>query len=417
MLRNKFLSAVLLAASLSVGIWGCGTDKETTTSTSTPLVEFNKTMTLQGKIINATTGAAIGGADLKVYLIQGTTNRTPDKLITDTADNNVGEYAFSGIPVALNKSIAYKVVAINTGYQRFEGECLFDYVQTAAADPIDTTYNWIGNIYLYPIGTPAGDVTIYVKTLQNKPVSGATVLLRQKINGNIAANGTTTSVNGGLPGTNIASTTLTNTASLVQSLSGTTGTDGKVTFAGTTLALGGNYEPVVMPLTIDGQQLAKTAGSEFIVGTVTGIAPSVADAYQTITMADVEPASYLYVTSASNSTVGTVTSTGVLTLVFNRAVLIDTAAGAVTGTLSGASGGVLASTAASLSADGLTLTITPTFTTAPTAKGASISYTLNNIIYIKDTQVNSTRTFSGAGTDLTNVYGTVVSRAVQLLTW
>src|SRR4030067_3594225 len=107
MLRNKFLSASLIAAFVSVGIGGCGPVTEKTTTPAPTLTEFNKTMTLQGKIINAATGAPIGGADLKVYLVQGTSNRTTDKLITDTNDPLVGEYAFSGIPVRVNRSIVY----------------------------------------------------------------------------------------------------------------------------------------------------------------------------------------------------------------------------------------------------------------------------------------------------------------------
>lgn len=367
MLRNKYLSAVLLAASVSVGIWGCGTQqKETTTSTSTPLVEFNKTMTLQGKIINATTGAAIGGADLKVYLIQGTTNRTPDKLITDTADNNVGEYAFSGIPVAVNNSIAYKVVAINTGYQRFEGECLFD-TAVSATGTIDTTYNWIGNIYLYPVGTPAGDLTVSVKNILSTPVSGATVLLRQNINTNTATNGTTT-VTTALPGATIASTTLTATNSLVQSLSGTTDSTGKVTFAGTTLALGGNYTPIVLPLTFDGQQLAVTAGAAVTVGT--GVAA------QQISMTDLEPtANLFYVVSASNSITGSIQSTGALALTFNRKIAFDS--NGATSFTATATAGTLAATSATaaISTDGYTLTLTPSWTTAPLATDAGTTVT------------------------------------------
>jgi len=366
MLRNKYLSAFLLAASVSVGIWGCGPVTEKTTTPAPTLTEFNKTMTLQGKIINATTGAPIGGADLKVYLVQGTSNRTTDKLITDTNDPLVGEYAFSGIPVAVNSSIAYKVVAINTGYQRFEGECLFD-TAIGASTTIDTTYNWIGNIYLYPIGTPAGDLTISVKNGFNTPVSGATVLLRQNINTNTATNGTTT-VTTALPGATIASTTLTATNSLVQSLSGTTGTDGKVTFAGTTLALGANYTPIVLPLTFDGQQLAVKAGAAVTLGTSV--------AAQQITMTDLEPtAATLYVVSASNSITGSIQSTGALALTFNRKIAF-TSAGATSFTATATAPAVMAATSATaaISADGYTLTLTPAFTTAPTTVGSTVTF-------------------------------------------
>lgn len=364
MLKNKYLSASILAALVSVGIWGCGTDKETTTTTAAPLTEFNKTMTLQGKIINATTGAPIGGADLKVYLVQGTANRTPDKLITDTNDPLVGEYAFSGIPVSLNNSIAYKVVAINTGYQRFEGECLFDYDFATA---IDTTYNWIGNIYLFPVGTPAGDLTIYVKNSVGTAVSGATVLLRQNINTNTATNGTTT-VTTTLPGGTIASTTLTATNSLLQSLSGTTDSAGKVTFAGTTLALGANYTPIVLPLTFDGQQLSVKAGTAVTLGS--------GNAAQQISMTDLEPtANLFYVVSASNSISGSIQSTGALALTFNRKIAFDS--NGATSFTATATAGTLAATSATaaISTDGYTLTLTPSWTTAPLATDAGATVT------------------------------------------
>lgn len=360
MLRN-----FILAAFVSVGIWGCGgTNTEKTTTAASTLTEFNKTMTLQGKIIDATTGAAIGGTGLKVYLIQGTADRTPDKLITDTADNNVGEYAFSGIPVAVNNSIAYKVVAINTGYQRFEGECLFDY--TLPGTVIDTTYNWIGNIYLYPVGTPAGDLTISVKNLSNTAVVGATVLLRQNINSNVATNGTTT-VTTTLPGLTIASTTLTATNSLVQSLSGTTDSAGKVIFAGTTLALGGNYTPIVLPLTFDGQQLAVKAGTAVTIGT--------GNAAEQISMTDVEPTvNALYVVSASNSITGSIQSTGTLALTFNRKIAF-TSTGATSFTATATSGTLNATSAtAAISTDGYTLTLTPSFATVPTVAGTTVTF-------------------------------------------
>lgn len=361
-----------LALSLLGMLSGCA-DELTTTNTTTPLNEFNKTLTLQGKVMDATTGTGIGGADLQVFLIQGTSNRTPSKLISDPTDPLVGEYAFSDIPIAnQTNNTAYKVVAVKTGYQRFEGEFIFDAI-FAAALPVDATYNWIGNIYLFPVGAQAGSLTVHVVNPVGKRVPGATVLLRQNINSNVSVNGTT----GGtttIPGGGIANTTLTATNNLVSSLTGTTNSTGTVTgtvvFAGSSLALGASYTPTALSITFDGQQLAVTPGAAVVIGT--------GDAAQQIAMTDLEPtANALYVVAASNSVVGSITSTGALALTFNRQIAFDSNGSlSFTAALSAGSGGVVGapSATAAISTDGFTLTLTPSFTTAPTAAGTTVTF-------------------------------------------
>lgn len=355
-----------LALSLLGMLSAC--DETSTTSTTTPINEFNKTLTLQGKVMDATTGTGIGGSDLKVFLIQGTSNRTPSKLISDPTDPLVGEYAFSDIPIAHHtNNTAYKVVAVKSGYQNFEGEFIFDAVFTAAT--VDATYNWIGNIYLFPVGAQAGSLTVHVVNPVGKRVPGATVLLQQNINSNVAVNGTTTGTTT-IPGGGIANTTLTATNNLVSSLTGTTDSAGTVVFAGSSLALGASYTPTALSITFDGQQLAVVSGAPVVIGT--------GDAAQQIAMTDLEPTlNNLYVVAASNSVTGSITSTGALALTFNRKIAFDSnGSTSFTAALSAGSGGVVGapSATAAISADGFTLTLTPSFTTAPTAAGTTVTF-------------------------------------------
>src|SRR2546430_2147298 len=78
--------------------------------------------TLQGVVADAVTGARLGG-DLKLSLVQGTEVRGPTRLITGSGDPLAGEYAFSGVPLNLNSgNNVFKVIAIRSGYQRFESE-------------------------------------------------------------------------------------------------------------------------------------------------------------------------------------------------------------------------------------------------------------------------------------------------------
>jgi hypothetical protein len=359
---------VLLGLFVFMGMLsGCSENKTTTAANNAePINEFNKTLTLQGKIMDATTGAGIGGDNLRVFLIQGASNRGPDKLNSGSTDPLIGEYAFAGIPISyVTNNTAYKVVVIKTGYQTFEGEFVFDANYTSGS-VMDSTYNWIGNIYLYPVGAQAGDVTISVVNPMNVPVPGATVLMHQNINSNVAVNGTT----GGtttLPGGGIGSTTLTATNNLISSITGTTDSNGNVVFAGSTLALGASYTPTALSTTFDGQQLAVTAGTAVVVGTN--------DAAQQIKMTDLEPtATNLYVVAASNSVTGSIQTTGELALTFNRKIDFDS--NGATSFTATATDGVLNATSATaaISADGFTLTLTPSFATPPTVAGTTVTF-------------------------------------------
>ena len=97
---------------------------------SSGILTLGVSYTLQGIIADAVTGQRLGG-DLKLYLIQGPEVRGPSRLITGTSDPLMGEYAFTGIPVTFagfdgTPSNTWKVVAIRSGYQRFESELAFN---------------------------------------------------------------------------------------------------------------------------------------------------------------------------------------------------------------------------------------------------------------------------------------------------
>lgn len=379
-------------------VFGCGGDETTTeTTVPAPTPSFNKTGTLQGKIMNALTGAPLGGSDLQVFLIQGTVHRTPTTLITDINHALAGEYAFASIPVALAAgNIFYKVVALKNGYQRFEGELAINVV--AGGGGTDDTYNMIGNIYLFPLGAASGDVDVFVLSPQSVPVPNATVRLTQNINlSNVLATSDVTAVTHRLGATN----------SLMASLTATTDTTGKATFAGSTLALGGSYSVQVEPITFQGQELAFFNPSpdntnHFFVG--------INSSTRIVNLVNQDALPALLAIAASNQVPGVITPSGVLSITFNQPIILST-----TNFTATISSGALGSTTVVgvLSNNDTILTLTPNIVTAPTAAGAIITYAYAGSVVLRNSQ-----TLGAAAGTLFNVQnittGAAVSNVVRL---
>lgn len=380
------LGLLLIATMLFVGCKG-KTDNSSTSNDLLPPQNYDKTGTLQGKIMDAVTGAAIGNdanSELKIWLIQGTSDRGPDKLITDPNDPLRGEYAFSGIPVSLDFSddSCFKVVAVKSGYQRFESEdvCLgseSDSFGNPSIVILDNVINVIGNIYLFPEGLTAGAINITVKNQHGDVVPDATVVLKQQIHLNS-------------PTTDESDILFPAASGLVSSLTMTTDANGVASFDGSLLVLGGRYSPVVLPITFSGQDLIRTPGASITVGT--------SNQTQTIQML-MQPVEPLYVLSASNSAPDTITSTGVLTLTFNRPIILSTTT--FGGALFSSTTGTVGSVTGALDATGTMLTITPTFSTTPTGAGAFITYSYAGTIF--DGQSDSGATITGGINGTTNL--------------
>ncbi len=356
-------------------------------SSSTGPVLLTVPFSLQGVIANAITGARIGG-DIKLFLIQGATIRGPSRLITATGDPLQGEYAFVGIPVEFNTgNNVWKVVAIATGYQRFESEITFT-VQATGSTIIDTTYNRIGNIFLFPIGTPTPDYTI-TATYNGKPVPGATVQLDPFVpnNTSVFSAGGGSSIGAGGAFNDV----LPATDGYVQSLQVVTDANGKALFAGTTLALGAAYFISVLPVAYKEPITGSTIPLRLTFG------PQIFAGFQPndirVTLFAVPPGTGtgvpLYLAGASNRATGQLSANGQLVITFSIPVTVVNLAGFnaalnpgtnAAGTAAGA--GVLSATQpvnATLSPDGLTLTLAPNYasaaqTPAATDRGVGIVY-------------------------------------------
>ena len=440
-MRSTFKKLLLTAAlgSAMAIFAGCGdTITNTTQATVVP-------GTLQGKVMDATTGKAIvndptlPADNIKMYLIVGSETRSADKADFSTTSDLAGEYAFNNIPVTQVDGIVagpnatYKLVVVKKGYQRFESEFSFegDSIKNPGAnDPTlvyDGKYLKIGNIYLYPTGATAANYSLSVN-YNSKAVPGAVVQLTQNINSNVAIAQQQGGTNGAVNA--VADThRLLPSLGLMPTLSATTDADGKVVFNGTDLVLGGQYIPTVLPVktpVADGAvQLARTNGAVFTVGAAgVGTASAIS---QTIIMNDAVPGDAvagLFIASASNSTAGALTGVinpGVLTLTFNRPVVLNgvtptaTAALGFGATLGFAGTAVLNPTTttavatptkrviASLSADGLTLTLTPSFATTPAVTNFNLQVTFDD----------GTATVSPAGQpdQLFSIFGAVAGAA------
>lgn len=408
----------LMVSAVFMMLAGCSGDE--VQNAAVPPTEFSgKTVTIQGTVFDATTGARIDTTGLKLFLVQGTDVRQPNKLVTDVKDLNAADFAFSGIPITSGNNVTYKVVAVKDGYQRFEGLIApqIDFQNNL----IDGVYNQVGNIYLFPKGATAPDYTVQV-VLNAKPIKGATVVLNQNANGNAATAAT--------------GNRLFAAAGLLPTIIATTDDNGNAVFKGTDLVLGGQYTPTIQPIKVDGIQLAQGVGGAFFVGAGAQNVLEVVEMNGSV----IEPnnnAYGLYAVKVSNQAADYVSSTGTLEITFNRPVdLYNTTTGGFNVTLNGIGGtavkqadsaaGVSPVTndvTAALSADGLVLTLTYNLATgsaldAAKDKGASATYAETAAAWLTPKGVpGALFSLNGAvGTQIRDAAGNAIDLNVQLLT-
>lgn len=355
------LLLLAVSAFLAVLLSACNGNSSNTSSVS----GTSYPGTLQGQIFDATTGAPIGGSDLQLFLVQGVSDRGPDKLHTGATDPLMGEYAFANIPVQDNGGNnngvqnQFKLVVIKTGYQKFESEFQYSGNLTSTTTSSGLNYNMIGNVYLYPTGTVANPVVISVTDTNSRVVVGATVQLFQGI-----ANNT---------GPTLSSNRLFPTNGLLPALTtAVTDAAGKATFAATVLALGASYTPVALAITANGQNLATTTGASIIVGSATANqGPQV----RQLVMAT-STYSALAIVAKSNQVGAAPLPSGVLNLVFNEPFTVDSNT-AWTATVTVGTGPAVTATVTGV-VTGSSMVLTPVFTPAIdplTMVNVNITYT------------------------------------------
>lgn len=126
MLRNKFLSAFLLAASVSMGIWGCALAPS---DLAVKQKVADNPVTIFGKVIDSQTRQGIGDATVYVKVNgswRSTTTSTSTAVTGDTGgagDSMAGDWTISGLPVATTIAIIIKGPA-NSGYIQIAGAIL-----------------------------------------------------------------------------------------------------------------------------------------------------------------------------------------------------------------------------------------------------------------------------------------------------
>lgn len=326
--------------------------------------QFTGTFTLQGKVMNAQTGAPIGGDDLKIKLIQGTSVRDPNRLIKDEKDMLVGEYAFSDIPLSLHWNSEYKIVAVKDGYLRFESILDFGAYWEWDFPMLDSVYNIIGDIYLHPVGTDVPDVVVNV-VHNGKPVPNAVVSLDPDGNWGF--------------GTDSQYYALSHYYGYLAAQTATTDASGKATFPAAQLGLGVYYDIRVNPVVFEGIQL----GANQDEGLYLGVVGYTNTPYIWMSEVTNGNAYGLYIADASNKA-ATLNSEGVLTIKFTRPVYISNLNGftaSVSGSYWGTAGTPASllnpSVVAQLSGDKMTLTLTPQWNVRPADDARGVWVTFN----------------------------------------
>jgi hypothetical protein len=339
---------VLLLTLMMVGLFmGCDdTDEVVQSDSSVDNNTFTYTMDLQGTIFDATDGSRLTGSSLTVTLTRGSTYYSPALLKKATTETTfAGDYAFTGIPTTLGGQVTYRIIVAMDGYQTFEGYITPNETEPTTAvnnNTLDTIYNMVGNVYLFPLGETAPDANIYVQ-YNNERIANATVYLEQDTTNNAETAETNNQLNA-------------STGQLVN-LSATTDANGLATFAGTSLVLGGRYRVTVLPLTYEGVQLALNdeAVAAFTVG--------LTDIIQVVNMGDLVPGTEdngVYIVSASNHDTEDIRATGELTVVFSKPVYLVSEDNCTAALANNSTAALDADTCtASVSADGLTLTLLP----------------------------------------------------------
>ena len=155
---------ILFISLLLVGMFvGCDETTETGSNQAIPLQSFEETGTVQGTVFDAVTGARIGDSSLKVTLIKGSTYASPAVLKNSSTDTTfLGDFAFNDVPVTQGGVATYRIVAEMAGYQTFEGyiNIAVGMVAVTGSGIIDEVYNFVRNIYMYPVGSYASDGSV-----------------------------------------------------------------------------------------------------------------------------------------------------------------------------------------------------------------------------------------------------------------
>jgi hypothetical protein len=170
---------MLLVPLFIFGLVFTACDSSTDNDSSVPNNKFDQTGTLQGTVYDATTGDRIGDETLEITMVLGSDYKSPKVLDTDAESAFIGDFAFEGLPVTLASqsggegnigggncpgTAQYRIVASMDGYEPFEGYVclavdLYDEGKGQDQDvPTENSvYNFLGNIYLYPLGATAPD--------------------------------------------------------------------------------------------------------------------------------------------------------------------------------------------------------------------------------------------------------------------
>ncbi len=194
----------------------CSTD---TDLTNRPLFD-NGVNVFEANVLDAITGATVEGATVSIQIGRHTLDSSPAE---EGSGADSAYFTIYGIPYG-----DFRVIATAPGYNHFEA--LKSFTDSSPNDSLaqgDPFVYYFNNIVMYPEGTVPEGITVSVIDGNNgNPVADATV---------VAA---LTGVGGPVPLSNVLAP---NVGLRPNTLTGTTGADGKVNLDAANLVLGGDY--------------------------------------------------------------------------------------------------------------------------------------------------------------------------------
>lgn len=392
LVRKKFLAVTALGVAATLTLGSCGKDPDGTEYT---VITGDATGCIMGTVTDALTGARVDVSTAEIWavfngsVLKGSAVNGGDALKANVA----GDYYICGVPnaTAYDAAFTLPVHFKISGYQEriysvMPSNDVPNRNSTTAEPGFWATPTVVQNAAVWKVSDLVSKDFVVNVNSKGAALAGATVWMRP---------------------TDTQAFALTTATGPITNLTGTTDASGNATFAAASLAFGATYAMTVVPkspIAADGSYLNSNFTATIVIGTpVTAVTNATFKSANPFTLSvDMADAATSAPVLVSQTLGNTVTSSGTVILMFDRAVsynlaskLIGSGTTAAIGSYGTKSDGtacvaadvgtpvlptLATESAVSLSVSGSIVTITPAWTTAPTSTascgGITLVYTL-----------------------------------------